>query len=346
MIVRPHKNSSPSSTIFYYNRDGANKSIYTFNITPSALASAGVCIENSRKTIPVSFQGSWDNLISKTDGARAIDFIDFLLFVVPTLLVPLFDDVKVRNALLNLVKGCAIALQWNLTESLLTVMENCFEKWHSFLEKEIESKRLSAAVFRPNNHYLSHIAFITRNMGNLRAYTTRSMERTIGRYSRLITSRVHSGKHAGNLFERHAIRGFLQFSLDVQDLLDLVKPNKTSLDDYIQLSDSSLFDLGHQLWSPFREGALLTRDSFVSRHTFLEALNKYYKRSNYTPAKVLDDSNLDVTIAARAWLNNYVYFGSELYRKLKNEGRRGNHYLWFNASVKNRQIWFIGAVMF
>lgn len=118
LIVNP-KNSPK----YYHNRDAANKSKFTFLVDPTALRNAGICIERSRKTIPVSFQGSWDNLLAKTDGARAIDYIDFLLFVVPTLLVPLFDRVEVRSALLNLVKGCAIALQWNLTESLLVVME-------------------------------------------------------------------------------------------------------------------------------------------------------------------------------------------------------------------------------
>ena len=87
------------------------------------MTDVGKCIEMSRSKIPVSFQGSWDNLIAKTDGARAVDFLDFLLFVVPTLIVPLFRSAPVRRALLNLVKGCAIALQWELTDSNINEME-------------------------------------------------------------------------------------------------------------------------------------------------------------------------------------------------------------------------------
>lgn len=42
----------------------------------------GKMIEESRKNISIAFQGSWDNLIAKLDGARAIDFLDLLLYVI------------------------------------------------------------------------------------------------------------------------------------------------------------------------------------------------------------------------------------------------------------------------
>ena len=99
------------------------KDRYTFSLKKRDILLAGKCIELSRSKIPVSFQGSWDNLLHKTDGARAIDYIDFLLYVVPTLLVPLFAKAATRKALLALVKGCAIALQWDLNEAMIVEME-------------------------------------------------------------------------------------------------------------------------------------------------------------------------------------------------------------------------------
>ncbi|KAI8968145.1 hypothetical protein BDB01DRAFT_824845, partial [Pilobolus umbonatus] len=47
---------------------------------------------------------------------------------------------------------------------------------------------------------------ITRKNGCMRSYSARAMERNIGRYSKLIKSRVLSGKNAGNVVERLAIR--------------------------------------------------------------------------------------------------------------------------------------------
>lgn len=97
--------------------------VYTFTVVKKELDAAGLQIKESQKYVPTSFQGSWDNLIQKIDGARAIDFLDFLLYVIPTLIVPLLKNDNVKKAVLNLVRGCAIALQWELTESLITEME-------------------------------------------------------------------------------------------------------------------------------------------------------------------------------------------------------------------------------
>lgn len=83
----------------------------------------GACIADSRKFIPVSFQGSFDNVFAKTDGTRGVDWLDFLLYVVPTIVVPSLPNREVKNAVLDLIKGCALALQWKLTTSLVDEIE-------------------------------------------------------------------------------------------------------------------------------------------------------------------------------------------------------------------------------
>ena len=100
MVVKVNQN--PKMTNYYTkNADGKfNSADYTIKLSTTQLENVGKCIELSRCKIPISFQGSWDNLIGKVDGARAIDFLDFLLYVVPTLIVPLFSKVAVRKALL------------------------------------------------------------------------------------------------------------------------------------------------------------------------------------------------------------------------------------------------------
>lgn len=121
IIVKVNKTNDTS---YYAKKQNIfNKDGYTFKVPKAQLDLVGACITSSRASIPVSFQGSWDNLIEKTDGARAIDFLDFLLYVVPTLLVPLFPRTAVRKALIMLSRGCAIALQWELTGPLIQEME-------------------------------------------------------------------------------------------------------------------------------------------------------------------------------------------------------------------------------
>lgn len=124
LVVSSNTNTSFSNYI-PANSDGSGyqRDRYTFGTPKKAVLSAGECINSSRSTIPVLFQGSWDNIIDRIDGTRAIDYIDFLLYVVPTLLVPLLTKSVTRKALLALIKGCAISLQWNLNEELIVEME-------------------------------------------------------------------------------------------------------------------------------------------------------------------------------------------------------------------------------
>lgn len=96
---------------------------YPFYISKQKLKLIGESIAKSRKFIPTSFQGSFDDIITKTDGTRAVDWLDFLLYIVPTLIVPYLPNEGVKRALLALVKGCSIALQWEITEQLINEME-------------------------------------------------------------------------------------------------------------------------------------------------------------------------------------------------------------------------------
>lgn len=113
------------NTIFFYtNHDGQkNVDSYPFFISKQSLVSIGKSLEESRQYIPTSFQGSFDNVIVKTEGTRAVDWLDFLLYIVPTLVVPFLKTRAAQQAILALVKGCSLALQWNLTEELITEMD-------------------------------------------------------------------------------------------------------------------------------------------------------------------------------------------------------------------------------
>lgn len=124
LIVNVNRHPNQKHSYHHKFADGStNISGYTFKAPFKDLEIAGNMIEESRKNIPIAFRGSLDNLIAKLDDARAIDFLDLLLYVVPTLMVPVFTRQKVKTALLDLVRGCSIALQWELSENLIVEME-------------------------------------------------------------------------------------------------------------------------------------------------------------------------------------------------------------------------------
>ncbi len=62
-------------------------------------------------------------LLQKTEGFRAVDWLDFLLYIIPTLVTPYLPSRTVQKAVLSLVKGCSLALQWDLTDELISEMD-------------------------------------------------------------------------------------------------------------------------------------------------------------------------------------------------------------------------------
>lgn len=107
---------SNGSNFYYTNSDGTESSAgYPFYISKANLKTIGDSITQSRQTIPVSFQGSFYNVMEKTEGTRAVDWLDFLLYVFPTLVVPYLPNNAAKDATLSLIKGCGLSLQWDIT---------------------------------------------------------------------------------------------------------------------------------------------------------------------------------------------------------------------------------------
>ncbi|KAG1448680.1 hypothetical protein G6F56_008876 [Rhizopus delemar] len=102
----------------------------------------------------------------------SVDWPGLLLYIVPTLVVPILVDKSAQSALLALVRACAVTLQWSVTET-----ETC---------------RIEAS------------------MGPLRAYSCCLMKRMIGKYKRLAHSRIAAGENIGNIMELPALFAFLK----------------------------------------------------------------------------------------------------------------------------------------
>ncbi|KAI7864954.1 uncharacterized protein EV154DRAFT_557293, partial [Mucor mucedo] len=155
---------------------------------------------------------------------------------------------------------------------------------------------------------------------------------------------VHAGKNAGNMVERLSIRGYINLALDTVSLLDTITATKTSPDDFIELPLTAIHNQNHQLWSPF---TLFSQDMVesVPIDTFLRELKIYYSRSTTLPLSHITINNMNFKIAARALLYSLV-ISSKMYRRIRSEHRRGNHFVLFNASYKSKTCWYIGALLF
>lgn len=75
---------------------------------------------SSRALIPARFEGNWNG--AKGSYLRAVDRQDILLYVIPTMVLQHLQDPGARSALMALIDGCAIALQWSISTAELRKM--------------------------------------------------------------------------------------------------------------------------------------------------------------------------------------------------------------------------------
>lgn len=80
----------------------------------------------------------------------------------------------------------------------LAFFNSCIQGWYLFLKKH-----LGVVAFTINQHYLSHISFIVRNLGPLRQISARPLERSIGLINKRIKSPSKPGENAANKVLNH-----------------------------------------------------------------------------------------------------------------------------------------------
>ena len=168
-------------------------------------------------------------------------------------------------------------------------------------------------------------------MGPLRTYSTRSLERSIGKYSSAIKSKVASGANAGNVVESFGVRSYIKSVLDINDIINPIIPAPYSSNTYMNNPDESSTS---QLWEPFISSCLNSLDSIIEGvpvKSIVKSLKKYHSRVTSMPFGSIVLTDLDITLAARCWIDNRIY--SSLFdRRKKKESRRGNHFVMFHSS--------------
>ncbi|SAM05325.1 hypothetical protein [Absidia glauca] len=98
------------------------------------LANMGAAMEKSRPFIPSVFSGNWSDIHKHHGNYRAVDWYDFLLFVIPTQVTPHLQNEASAFALNSLVQGLTIAASWAVRSRELPLMSALFQAWHVFLD--------------------------------------------------------------------------------------------------------------------------------------------------------------------------------------------------------------------
>lgn len=100
-------------------KDYTHGDLYLGERTTNALF---IEMENSLPTIPTVFDGSFRPPIS-TYTTRAVDWLDIIRYIIPSLFIPAYETTIAKDALLALVTIIQIALQSNINDELLRLME-------------------------------------------------------------------------------------------------------------------------------------------------------------------------------------------------------------------------------
>lgn len=295
--------------------------------------------------------------------------------------MPELADPDAQQAIMKLVRGVCLALQWEFTEAMLVEIDECISHFHNYCKQQRDNMRLSLSVFRPVMHQLTHVVWMIREMGPIVAYSSRSQERSvstviyiclvhtqlltqrhrpfcrsIGKFSELITGKTRIDKQSSNLIEIVAIRNQLKRVFNSNDFLQGIRPEPYSSASYINHPQALTTS---QLWDPYQSETSLQPQA-VSDNTnaefhgvpvfrFRRALSKFYCRI-FSLSRLDIPLSLTFTAAHRALIGSTL-IGSEIYREKMHEYRRSNHYVMFRSTHLNRfsrpiSCWFVARVLF
>ncbi|OAD75979.1 hypothetical protein PHYBLDRAFT_59509 [Phycomyces blakesleeanus NRRL 1555(-)] len=162
----------------------------------------GAAMVAAKSTIPTLLHGAWRDMTKNAGFFRAVDWADILLFVVPTLVAERVQDSVAQKALLGLVQICNLLMSWELSAEDQTSIRSNLVEWNLFLESLLSTADIDIGVCTINQYIIQHYPQMIDLYGPPRAYSTRSVERAIGEYSRSIKSNSQVSVNAGNIMIR------------------------------------------------------------------------------------------------------------------------------------------------
>ena len=259
------------------------------------------------------------DVFSRPKTARAVDWQEFLLLTIPTLVFENLEQNECESLgpLLGLVSACSIALSWNISTTTsegepsdLDRLQRNLDNWHVFMLYHMPTN-----LYTINEHLLRHLPKIITKLGPPRCFGARGMERAIGKAStkslcqtnsyygylgeikRQIKLRRAPGANASKVLVKIAARRHYER----MHLGDEDKP---------EAEHQSVFQVGSesnvQLWGPpLRENVSL--NDYPREWNIKLYLRKYWARyQSVQPREVEIDETL-LRVAPNLYYNNNVY---------------------------------------
>ncbi|OAD76871.1 hypothetical protein PHYBLDRAFT_62934 [Phycomyces blakesleeanus NRRL 1555(-)] len=247
---------------------------HPLSLSLAAQKEIGTAMVSTRRSIPTSFHGAWINVATRSGYFRAVDWADFILFVIPTLVAERVCDQAARKALLDLVQTYNLLMSWELSAEEKTLIKINLVTWNAYLEASLAKEEVQLKVFTINQHLLQHYPTMIKVYDPPRAYSARSVERAIGEYLQAIKSNSAIGINAGNI-----MLGLTQIRpMRVENsTTTTATATATTLLQYDNLSAGSNVgtDSDIEFWGSLRNRTIV--DSFGGISCLLELFQKFYK---------------------------------------------------------------------
>lgn len=290
-----------------------------FKLAPSEFTCVDQSIQTSHRFIPSTYSGS---IKSIGDHAfyRAVDWIHFMRFIIPTIFFDDYTDTSCQAALSNISQACNIMCQPQVDSEDIETLGECIDKWNGFLVSlSMDDKVIEETVFTVNLHLLKHVPDIMRKLGPMHSYSAFANERVIGEYKKNIKSKKEPGKNAANLMKqfaaRHRLDRLIKLRKDMQDDVD----EDCQRHQVLTLGS----DDSEELWGPIRQMTIGQFSAAVGVDV-KKYLEKYY--STFEKQSVIVSNEKRVELASHLWTpDGSVYDCSSFPTKSKKRTRPSSY---------------------
>ncbi|KAI9247212.1 hypothetical protein BDA99DRAFT_543056 [Phascolomyces articulosus] len=182
--------------------------------------------------------------ISFKTKLKAIEWIDIMRYVVPTIIAEHIKDKDAKNALLSLSCKSNIIFKKTITEHDLKQLETNVWKWLNYLRHQVNQNNLKGSVFTITNHYLQYLSAFITDIGLPRWCAAFAMERALGEVKRKVKGRSKQGVKAGNIIIKLAAKRYYD-QVTLSPAKSASKKNNTLIASD-ELIDPEIWDL---LWN-------------------------------------------------------------------------------------------------
>jgi hypothetical protein len=282
--------------------------------------------------VPSTFSGVCESI----DGGykRAVDWLHFLRFSLPTTIIGFFGpETQKKIALIS--KICILACQREIRISDIEKMKAYIKEWLKWLKKLIDDKILQPWVLNLNEHFLLHLPSLILFLGPMPAYAAFPVERCIQENKPSIKSRNKPVESMNNLLIELASIHWKERTGQMGKIEDdgIADDGEGDEDDVKALVDDHP-DIKQEIWGPFTRVQLQSHVDFLGFDA-LRDLENYAKQLSPESGKPLDPRSV-IEFGSRLWLpDDGSTFGCSANHK---EGNKVNFFVKLCLEVNvNRQ---------